>query len=102
MVLMTGLPSRDLGHLSPAPTYPAGRDRIFGLLRDHQTAVEVLGLIGFVAGLGGILFGNAPVALAGFGVMALAETAIVVQWAFVTVPAGLVLIFAAIVIYLIH
>lgn len=69
---------------------------------NRHVAVELVGLVGFLVGLGGILFTDAPMALAGFGVLALAETDIAVQWAYVTVPTGLILIFAGAGVYLIH
>jgi hypothetical protein len=68
--------------------------------RNRHDAVEIVGLAGFVLGLGGILFSNLPMALVGFGVFALAETDIAIQWAYVTVPAGLILIFAGVGVYL--
>jgi len=72
-----------------------------GLWNRHD-AVELVGLVGFIVGVGGILFSDIPVALVGFGVFALAETDIAMQWAYVTVPTGLILIFAGVGVYLIH
>ncbi|MFZ0699992.1 MAG: hypothetical protein WAN74_07400 [Thermoplasmata archaeon] len=77
-------------------------DAFAAVRRNHRAVTEIIGLSGFVAGLGGIMFGDAPLALAGFGVAALATTDVALQWAFVTVPAGLILIFAAIGVYLIR
>jgi hypothetical protein len=69
---------------------------------NRHDAVEIVGLVSFIVGLGGILFGNIPLALVGFGAFALAETDIAIQWAHVTVPTGLILIFAGVGVYLIH
>ncbi len=48
------------------------------------------------------MFGDAPLALIGFGIAALATTDVAVPWAFVTVPTGLILIFVAVAVYLIR
>lgn len=70
--------------------------------RYQRAAIEIVGLSGFVAGLGGVMFGDAPLALAGFGIAALATTDVVVQWAHVTIPVGVGLIFMALGVYLIR
>jgi len=48
------------------------------------------------------MFGDAPLALIGLGIAALATTYVAVPWALVTVPTGLILIFVAVAVYLIR
>jgi hypothetical protein len=81
---------------------PAAPGASAKVLWSRQASIELAGLLGFVVGLGGILFGNAPLALAGFGVLVLAETDVAVQWALVTVPVGMALILTAVGVYLIR
>ena len=73
-----------------------------GVLGNHHAVIGLVTLIGLVAGFIGLLYGDAVATLAGFGVMALGIGGEVVTFAYVTVPAGLVLIFAAVGVYFFH
>ncbi|NNN17467.1 MAG: hypothetical protein HKL79_03815 [Thermoplasmata archaeon] len=77
-------------------------DGFAAMRRNHRGVTEIAGLGGFGTGLGGIMFEDAPLALIGFGIAALATTDVAVPWAFVTVPTGLILIFVAVAVYLIR
>ena len=64
--------------------------------------IEGIGLVGFIIGLGGVMFGHLPLALTGFGVLALSETAVDPRWVYYTIPVGAVLFGAAAATYFVH
>lgn len=69
---------------------------------DRHATIELVGLFGFVTGLGGVLFASLPIACGGFGVLVLAETDVVPRWAPATITVGLTLVLVAVGIYLIR
>lgn len=77
-------------------------DAFWADLWNRHAGIELAGLVGFVVGLGGALFANLPIALGGFGVLALAETDVNADWAVVTVPLGVGLIGAGVTAFLVH
>lgn len=66
------------------------------MLGNRHTLIEFAGLSGFVTGLGGVLFGNLPAALGGFGILAWTETDVNRDWALLTIPLGLALVVGAV------
>lgn len=69
---------------------------IVGYLTNPQTAPILVGVIALIVGFVALAVGAGPLALGAFGVFALCITAADVRIGIVTIPAGLVMLGAAV------